>query len=238
MRARSSSSFALTWWLVRRQPRPCRPRRRCRRCRWCRRCRHLAIVDRVVSAAGVKRVAAGRGTYPETPTRNDVHHARRPSPSGIPVERERAGDRRSAANGTKGEEESEKEVGIGNVWVATKRPVSVVICIAADEQELKSLNKLGQRRQRRWTNDLLLRAMAPELSPSDIDGLFKPVPFGDAHPPSAFSMVEADAGMQELWRSCLLSVGMDKQERLLEKWREYVDDLNRSVFSSSRGGRE
>ena len=97
-----------------------------------------------------------------------------------------------------------------------------------DAQDLKSLNKIGQRKQRRWTNDLLLRAMAPELSPSDIDGLFKPVPFGDAHPPSAFSMVEADSGMKELWQSCLLSVGMDKQERILEKWREYVDDLNRA----------
>lgn len=133
----------------------------------------------------------------------------------------------------KGKKNQRKKLGSATFGSRRSAPSPSLFASQLDEQELKSLNKLGQRRQRRWTNDLLLRAMAPELSPSDIDGLFKPVPFGDAHPPSAFSMVDADAGMQELWRSCLLSVGMDKQERLLEKWREYVDDLNRSCSAAA-----
>jgi hypothetical protein len=42
--------------------------------------------------------------------------------------------------------------------------------------------------------------------------------------------------MKELWRSCLLSVGMDKQERILEKWREYVEDLNRASLAGEGEG--
>ena len=128
----------------------------------------------------------------------------------------------------KGKKNQRKKKGSATFGSRRSAPSPSLFASQLDEQDLKSLNKIGQRKQRRWTNDLLLRAMAPELSPSDIDGLFKPVPFGDVHPPSAFSMVEADSGMQELWRSCLLSVGMDKQERILEKWRDYVNDLNRA----------
>lgn len=141
----------------------------------------------------------------------------------------------------KGKKNQRKKKGSATFGSRRSAPSPSLFASQLDEQDLKSLNKIGQRKQRRWTNDLLLRAMAPELSPSDIDGLFKPVPFGDVHPPSAFSMVEADSGMQELWRSCLLSVGMDKQERILEKWRDYVNDLNRAcsaVEGEDRNGCE
>ena len=132
--------------------------------------------------------------------------------------------RRMAPQGKKNQKNQRKK---GSVTFAGRRsaPSPALFASQLDEQELNSLNKLGQRKQRRFTNDLLLRAMAPEMSPDDIDGLFKPVPFGDQHPPSAFGMVEEDAGMQELWRSCLLSVGIDKQERILKKWEAYVDEL-------------
>ncbi|MEO2193082.1 MAG: hypothetical protein ABGY24_11600, partial [bacterium] len=135
--------------------------------------------------------------------------------------------RRMAPKGRK----NQRKKGSATFGSRRSAPPPSLFASQLDDQELKSLCKIGQRKQRRWTNDLLLRAMAPELSPSDIDGLFKPVPFGDAHPPSAFSMVEADSGMKELWRSCLLSVGMDKQERILEKWREYVEDMNRASLA-------
>lgn len=95
-----------------------------------------------------------------------------------------------------------------------------------DDEELDSLNKLGQRRQRRWKNDLLLRAMAPELTADAIDGLFKPVPFGDIHPPSAFTQVADDEHVQQLWHM-LLSVTTEKQERILEKWDAHVRDLSK-----------
>ena len=130
--------------------------------------------------------------------------------------------------GPKGKKNQRKKKGSATFGSRRSAPPPSLFASQLDEEELNSLNKLGQRKQRRWTNDLLLRAMAPALSPGDIDGLFKPVPFGDVHPPSAFSMVEEDSGMQELWRRCLLSVGMDKQDRILEKWREYVNDLNRT----------
>ena len=140
--------------------------------------------------------------------------------------------RRMAPKGRK----NQRKKGSATFGSRRSAPPPSLFASQLDDQELKSLCKIGQRKQRRWTNDLLLRAMAPELSPSDIDGLFKPVPFGDAHPPSAFSMVEADSGMKELWRSCLLSVGMDKQERILEKWREYVEDLNRASLAGEGEG--
>lgn len=130
--------------------------------------------------------------------------------------------RRMAPKGKK----NQKKKGSASFAGRRSAPALALFASQLDEQELNSLNKLGQRKQRRCTNDLLLRAMAPEMSPDDIDGLFKPVPFGDAHPPSAFSLVEGDEGTQELWRNCLLSVGMDKQERILEKWRAYVRELN------------
>lgn len=97
-----------------------------------------------------------------------------------------------------------------------------------DDEELDSLNKLGQRKQRRWKNDLLLRAMAPELTADAIDGLFKPVPFGDIHPPSPFTQVADDEQVQQLWQ-LLLSVSAEKQQRILEKWDAHVKELLQSI---------
>lgn len=93
-----------------------------------------------------------------------------------------------------------------------------------DDDELNSLNKLGQRKQRRWKNELLLRAMAPELTADAIDGLFKPVPFGDIHPPSPFTQIADDEEVQQLWQ-LLLSVSAEKQQRILEKWEAHVKEL-------------
>lgn len=103
-----------------------------------------------------------------------------------------------------------------------------------DDEELDSLNKLGQRKQRRWKNDLLLRAMAPELTADAIDGLFKPVPFGDIHPPSPFTQIADDEEVQQLWQ-LLLSVSAEKQQRILEKWDAHVRELLHSCHVEKEG---
>lgn len=96
-----------------------------------------------------------------------------------------------------------------------------------DHEDVVSLNKLGQRKQQRWKNDLLLRAMAPELTADAIDGLFKPVPFGDTHPPSPFTQVAEDESVQHLWQM-LLSVTAEKQQRILDKWDATVQEMMES----------
>jgi hypothetical protein len=104
-----------------------------------------------------------------------------------------------------------------------------------DEDEIDSMNKLGQRKQRRWQNDVLLRAMAPDLTAEAIDGLFKPVPFGDVHPPSVFYQVGEDVETQALW-SMFLSVNSDKQARVLEKWEAHVQELKDEAHSNNNEG--
>ena len=49
----------------------------------------------------------------------------------------------------------------------------------AEQSELDYLYKVGRERRRRFLNDKLLRDMAGPLTASEMEGLFKPVPFGD-----------------------------------------------------------
>ena len=115
-----------------------------------------------------------------------------------------------------------------NVSTGSDMSPALYLVSHLDDEELDSLNKLGQRKQRRWKNDLLLRAMAPELTADAIDGLFKPVPFGDVHPPSPFTQVADDEQVQQLWQ-LLLSVSAEKQQRILEKWDAHVKELLESI---------
>lgn len=125
---------------------------------------------------------------------------------------------------------SKCSVSLGN----TISPASYLVS-HLDDEELDSLNKLGQRKQRRWKNELLLRAMAPELTADAIDGLFKPVPFGDIHPPSPFTQISHDEDLQQLWQ-LLLSVSAEKQQRILEKWDTHVKELLQSCQVEHKDG--
>ena len=93
----------------------------------------------------------------------------------------------------------------------------------AEHAELIALEKVGQRRQRRWLNDKLLRDMAPPLTAKDMESLFKPAPFGDTGYVSAFTLAAAPehAALWDLFRS----VDSDKQNRVLLKWEEHVKEL-------------
>ncbi|CAN1196246.1 hypothetical protein LINPERHAP2_LOCUS43468 [Linum perenne] len=70
--------------------------------------------------------------------------------------------------------------------------------------------KVTNRRSRRWINDRLLMELVPRLNADEIKGLFAPPPWGDAVPPSAFSMTSM--GEWEKFRN----IDMDKQVNLLE----------------------
>ncbi|KAL4458348.1 hypothetical protein ABPG75_013213 [Micractinium tetrahymenae] len=92
----------------------------------------------------------------------------------------------------------------------------------AEAAELYALSRVGQRKQRRWLNDKLLRDMAGALTAADMASLFKPVPFGEqrasvweraAQPEHAF-----------LW-DMFRSLEMDKQARVLQKWEAHVREL-------------
>ena len=105
----------------------------------------------------------------------------------------------------------------------------------ADAAELVAVSKLGNRKQRRWVNDhLLLREMAPQLTAESIDSLFKPVPFGDAGPPSVFMQISS-VDYESLW-DLFRSVDVDKQARVLAKWQMYVDELRGRHEEKSHDG--
>lgn len=97
----------------------------------------------------------------------------------------------------------------------------------AEIAELAALERVGQRRQRRWLNDKLLRDMAPALTAKDMESLFKPAPFGDTGHVSAFTLAAAPehAMLWDLFRS----VDSDKQTRVLQKWETHVQELRASV---------
>jgi R3H-associated N-terminal domain len=97
----------------------------------------------------------------------------------------------------------------------------------AEHAEHAALEKVGQRRQRRWLNDKLLRDMAPPLTAKDMESLFKPAPFGDTGYVSAFTLAAAPehAPLWDLFRS----VDSDKQNRVLLKWEEHVKELRAEV---------
>lgn len=104
----------------------------------------------------------------------------------------------------------------------------------AEHAELAALEKVGQRRQRRWLNDKLLRDMAPPLTAKDMESLFKPAPFGDTGYVSAFTLaaLPEHAPLWELFRS----VDSDKQNRVLLKWEEHVKELRAEVKNNKEGG--
>ena len=129
----------------------------------------------------------------------------------------------------------EPQTGWTNAGWQGKGLASAYLSSYLDEEEIDSMNKLGQRKQRRWQNDVLLRAMAPDLTAEAIDGLFKPVPFGDVHPPSVFYQVGEDVETQALW-SMFLSVNSDKQARVLEKWEAHVQELKEEAHSNNNEG--
>jgi len=102
-----------------------------------------------------------------------------------------------------------------------------------EQAELAALEKVGQRRQRRWLNDKLLRDMAPPLTAKDMESLFKPAPFGDTGYVSVFTLAAAPehAPLWDLFRS----VDSDKQNRVLLKWEEHVKELRAEVNNDSEG---
>ncbi|KFM24634.1 hypothetical protein F751_2352 [Auxenochlorella protothecoides] len=79
--------------------------------------------------------------------------------------------------------------------------------------ELDALQRIGQRRQRRWLNNRLLLALAGRLTAADIEGLFKPVPFGAPRPPTVWeTLAEERYGAL---RESLRSLDPDTQADLL-----------------------
>lgn len=92
----------------------------------------------------------------------------------------------------------------------------------AERAELAALEKVGQRRQRRYLNDKLLRDMAPTLTANDMESLFKPVPFGE-NQVSVFTMV-GDPTVAPLW-DLFRNVDADKQDRVLIKWEKHIQEL-------------
>ncbi|XP_050203414.1 uncharacterized protein LOC126653546 [Mercurialis annua] len=69
--------------------------------------------------------------------------------------------------------------------------------------------KVSNRRSRRWINDRLLMELVPRLDADEIKGLFAPPPWGDATPPSAFSMT--NVAEWEKFRN----IDMDKQAHII-----------------------
>uniref|UniRef100_A0A2P2IH38 Uncharacterized protein MANES_05G074400 n=1 Tax=Rhizophora mucronata TaxID=61149 RepID=A0A2P2IH38_RHIMU len=76
---------------------------------------------------------------------------------------------------------------------------------------LESLTgRVSNRRSRRWLNDRLLMELVPRLNAEEIKGLFAPPPWGDAVPPSLFSMT--NVGEWEKFRS----IDMDNQANIID----------------------
>jgi len=89
-----------------------------------------------------------------------------------------------------------------------------------DDPELEAASRLGGRRFRRWANDRILRDLAGKLTAEDMQGLFSPVPFGN--PPKKSAMQRAaEPHVYAVWES-FISIDMDKQNRVLQKWEEHV----------------
>lgn len=92
----------------------------------------------------------------------------------------------------------------------------------AEAAELYALSRVGQRKQRRWLNDKLLRDMAGALTAADMASLFKPVPFGQ--PRTSVWERTAQPEHAYLW-DMFHSLEMDKQARVLQKWEAHVREL-------------
>lgn len=92
----------------------------------------------------------------------------------------------------------------------------------AEQAELYALSRVGQRKQRRWLNDKLLREMAGTLSAADMASLFKPVPFGEQR---ASLWEQAARPEHRILFDMFRSLDMDKQTRVLQKWEAHVREL-------------
>jgi hypothetical protein len=78
--------------------------------------------------------------------------------------------------------------------------------------------------------------MAGDLSAEDMEGLFKPIPFGDPRPPSIWQQVSTTSTtnphLAELWEH-FRSVSSDRQSRVLEKWQEHIDKLKHTTTTTT-----
>lgn len=112
------------------------------------------------------------------------------------------------------------------------------VCATTETEvaELEALSKLGQRRQRRWFNEHVLREMAPDLTAEAIDSLFKPVPFGEPRRPSVFDEI-SDESYAPIW-DVFRTVDMDKEQRILGKWEAYLRELEDSLARCRSGQKE
>eukprot|EP00877_Chromochloris_zofingiensis_P002422 jgi/Chrzof1/12180/Cz06g24060.t1 len=100
-----------------------------------------------------------------------------------------------------------------------------------DIAELKSLEKVGHRRRRRWLNDKLLRDMAGPMTANDMEAQFKPVPFGQDAPPSMFAeaMAPEHAALWDHFRN----IDLDKEAKVLQKWSAHNQELQQHASSST-----
>ena len=107
-------------------------------------------------------------------------------------------------------------------WAATTAATSPHLPPSdAEQSELEALEKVGQRRQRRWLNDKLLRDMTPSMTAKEMQGLFQPAPFGDTGHVSIWTLA-SESDIAPLWE-VFRSVDMDMQERVLQKWRDALE---------------
>ena len=84
----------------------------------------------------------------------------------------------------------------------------------AEQSELDFLYKVGRERRRRFLNDKMLRDMAGPLTASEMEGLFKPVPFGDSSHVSPLQEIlqPENASILDVFRS----IDFDKQTRFMQ----------------------
>ena len=84
----------------------------------------------------------------------------------------------------------------------------------AEQSELDYLYKVGRERRRRFLNDKMLRDMAGPLTASEMEGLFKPVPFGDSRRVSPLQEVlqPENAIILDMFRN----IDYDKQTRFMQ----------------------
>ncbi|KAL3141302.1 hypothetical protein ABBQ32_004894 [Trebouxia sp. C0010 RCD-2024] len=99
--------------------------------------------------------------------------------------------------------------------LARTRPTS-----EAEQSELDFLYKVGRERRRRFLNDKMLRDMAGPMTASEMEGLFKPVPFGESSHISPLQEVlqPENASILDMFRN----IDYDKQTRFMQKWEDRI----------------
>uniref|UniRef100_A0A061RUY1 Phenazine biosynthesis-like domain-containing protein 1-like n=1 Tax=Tetraselmis sp. GSL018 TaxID=582737 RepID=A0A061RUY1_9CHLO len=105
-----------------------------------------------------------------------------------------------------------------------------------DQAELDAASRLGARRFRRWVNDRILRDMAGRLTAEDMQGLFSPVPFGGDLRKSVIQEA-SEPHVYALWQS-FISIDMDRQDRVLQKWEEHIASQRKSKATAAELGPE